>query len=110
VDGQAGRVRDLVARTHFENSMIDALLHREHTPYREVGHRAVAYTLERAGIAYTMDEVRQLVAQIVRLKPFPDVPRLSPPQGALPDRGALERRFPTCSRPRRPSTALPSTP
>ena len=24
-------------RTHFENSMIDALLHREHTPYREIG-------------------------------------------------------------------------
>jgi len=61
-------------RTHFENSMIDALLHREHTPYREIGHRAVAYTLERAGIAYTMDEVRHLVAQIERLKPFPDVP------------------------------------
>ena len=61
-------------RTHFENSMIDALLHRAHTPYREIGHRAVAYTLERAGIAYTMDEVRFLVAQIERLKPFPDVP------------------------------------
>jgi 2-haloacid dehalogenase len=61
-------------RTHFENSMIDALLHKEHTPYREIGHRAVAYTLERAGIAYTMDEVRYLVAQIERLKPFPDVP------------------------------------
>src|ERR1043166_7670890 len=61
-------------RTHFENSMIDALLHREHTPYREIGHRAVAYTLERAGIAYTMDEVRYLVAQIEQLKPFPDVP------------------------------------
>jgi 2-haloacid dehalogenase len=61
-------------RTHFENSMIDALLHREHTPYREIGHRAVAYTLERAGIPYTMDEVRYLVAQIERLKPFPDVP------------------------------------
>lgn len=61
-------------RTHFENSMIDALLHREHTPYREIGHRAVAYTLERAGIAHTMDEVRFLVAQIERLKPFPDVP------------------------------------
>ena len=61
-------------RTHFENSMIDALLHKEHTPYREIGHRAVAYTLERAGIAYTMDEVRFLVAQIERLKPFPDVP------------------------------------
>ena len=61
-------------RTHFENSMIDALLHREHTPYREIGHRAVAYTLERAEIPYTMDEVRFLVAQIERLKPFPDVP------------------------------------
>jgi 2-haloacid dehalogenase len=60
-------------RTHFENSMIDALLHREHTPYREIGHRAVAYTLERAGIAHTIDEVRFLVAQIERLKPFPDV-------------------------------------
>jgi len=61
-------------RTHFENSMIDALLHREHTPYREIGHRAVAYTLERAGIAHTADEVRFLVAQIERLEPFPDVP------------------------------------
>ena len=61
-------------RTHFENSMIDALLQREHTPYREIGHRAVAYTLERAGIAHTMDEVRYLVAQIEQLKPFADVP------------------------------------
>jgi 2-haloacid dehalogenase len=61
-------------RTHFENSMIDALLHKEHTSYREIGHRAVAYTLERAGIPHTMDEVRYLVAQIERLKPFPDVP------------------------------------
>ena len=61
-------------RTHFENSMIDALLQREHTPYREIGHRAVAYTLERAGIPYSMDEVRFLVAQIERLEPFPDVP------------------------------------
>ena len=24
-------------RTHFENSMIDALLGKEHTPYREIG-------------------------------------------------------------------------
>ncbi|MFO1321600.1 MAG: haloacid dehalogenase type II [Burkholderiales bacterium] len=61
-------------RTHFENSMIDALLQREHTPYREIGHRSVAYTLERAGIPYTMDEVRYLVAQIEQLKPFPEVP------------------------------------
>lgn len=61
-------------RTHFENSMIDALLHREHTPYREIGHRAVAYTMERAGIRFTEDEVRYLVGCIERLKPFPDVP------------------------------------
>lgn len=61
-------------RTHFENSMIDALLHREHTPYREIGHGAVAYTLERAGIAFDEQDVRSLVAAIERLMPFPDVP------------------------------------
>jgi 2-haloacid dehalogenase len=61
-------------RTHFEYSMIDALLHREHTPYREIGHRAVADTMARAGIPHTMDEVRGLVAQIERLQPFPEVP------------------------------------
>jgi 2-haloacid dehalogenase len=75
--GWSGRPDALVTwwrRTHFENSMIDALLHREHTPYREIGQRALAYTLERAGIAHTMDEVRFLVAQIERLRPFPDVP------------------------------------
>ena len=61
-------------RTHFENSMIDALLHKEHTSYREIGHCSVAYVLERAGIPYTMDEVRYLVAQIEKLRPFPEVP------------------------------------
>jgi 2-haloacid dehalogenase len=61
-------------RTHFENSMIDALLQKEHTPYREIGHRSVAYVLERAGIAYTMEEVRYLVGQIEKLRPFPEVP------------------------------------
>jgi 2-haloacid dehalogenase len=61
-------------RTHFENSMIDALLHREHTPYREIGHRSVAHVLDRAGISYSMDEVQYLVAQIECLKPFPEVP------------------------------------
>jgi 2-haloacid dehalogenase len=61
-------------RAHFENSMIDALLHREHTPYREIGHRSVAYVLERAGIAHTADEVRLLVAYIEKLRPFPEVP------------------------------------
>ena len=74
--GWNGRPDALVTwwrRTHFENSMIDALLHRDHTPYREIGRRALSYTLERAGIAHTQDEVRQLVAKIETLQPFPDV-------------------------------------
>lgn len=61
-------------RTHFENSMIDALLHKAHTPYREIGHAAVAYTMDRAGITYTPDEVRYLVGCIEQLRCFPDVP------------------------------------
>ena len=40
-------------RTHFENSMIDALLDRGHTPYRQIGHRAVSHVMDRCGIAYT---------------------------------------------------------
>jgi 2-haloacid dehalogenase len=75
--GWTGRPDSFVTwwrRTHFENSMIDALLHKEHTPYREIGHRAVAYTLERAGIPYSQDEVHYLVGCIEKLKCFPDVP------------------------------------
>jgi 2-haloacid dehalogenase len=62
-------------RTHFENSMIDALLHKAHTPYRDIGHAAVSYTMDRAGIEYTRDEVEYLVGSIERLKCFPDVPQ-----------------------------------
>ena len=61
-------------RTHFENSMIDALLHRAHTPYREIGHRAVAHVMDRAGIPHTREEVQYLVGEIEKLKPFPEVP------------------------------------
>jgi 2-haloacid dehalogenase len=61
-------------RTHFENSMIDALLHREHIPYRRIGEISVEYTLERAGIPHTAAEVSALVAEIEKLKPFPEVP------------------------------------
>jgi 2-haloacid dehalogenase len=60
-------------RTHFENSMIDALLDRGHTPYRQIGHRAVSHVMDRCKISYTQDEVRWLVSQIESLKPFPDV-------------------------------------
>ena len=74
--GWAGRPDALVTwwrRTHFENSMIDALLDRGHTPYREIGRRALTLTLERAGIPHSQDEVKRLVAQIEKLRPFDDV-------------------------------------
>ncbi|HEU4379763.1 MAG TPA: haloacid dehalogenase type II [Hyphomicrobiaceae bacterium] len=61
-------------RTHFENSMIDALLHKQHTPYREIGIRSVAFVLDRCKLCYTMDEVRALVAEIEKLECFPEVP------------------------------------
>lgn len=73
--GWQGNPNSLVTwwrRTHFENSMIDALIDRGHTPYREIGRRAVTLTLERAGIEHTQDEVKHLIAQIEKLRPFPD--------------------------------------
>jgi 2-haloacid dehalogenase len=60
-------------RTHFEDSMIDALCDRGHTPYRDIGHRAVSHVMQRAGIDYTQDDVKWLVSQIETLRPFPDV-------------------------------------
>ena len=72
-DGEAHRFVTWWRRTHFENSMIDALCDRGHTPYRQIGHRAVSFVMDRCGIAYTQDEVRWLVSEIEKLKPFPDV-------------------------------------
>jgi len=72
-EGDAHRFVTWWRRTHFENSMIDALCDRGHTPYRLIGQRAVAAVMDRAGIAYTDEEVEWLVAQIEALKPFPDV-------------------------------------
>ncbi len=72
-DGEASRFVTWWRRTHFENSMIDALCDRGHTTYRQVGHRAVSHVMDRAGITYTQDEVAFLVSQIETLKPFPDV-------------------------------------
>lgn len=60
-------------RTHFENSMIDALCDSGHTPYRQIGQRAVSHVMDRAGIRYTQDDVAWLVSQIETLKPFSDV-------------------------------------
>jgi 2-haloacid dehalogenase len=73
--GWAGDPSRLVTwwrRAHFENSMIDALLGRTHISYREIGRISLAYTLERAGVPHTQGEVKNLVAEIERLQPFPD--------------------------------------
>ena len=72
--GEPGSFVTWWRRTHFENSMIDALCDRGHTPYREIGHRAVSYVMDRSGLRYSDDEVRRLVSEIERLQPFPDVP------------------------------------
>ena len=74
--GWKGRPHQFVTwwrRTHFENSMIDALCDRGHTLYREIGHRSVAHVMDRAGLDYSTDEVHWLVAQIEKLRPFADV-------------------------------------
>ena len=73
-DTDPGRFVTWWRRTHFENSMIDSLCARGHTPYREIGHRAVDFTLERAGIQHSSEEVQMLVSEIEKLKPFPEVP------------------------------------
>lgn len=71
-------------RTHFENSMIDALCDRGHTSYREIGHRSVSHVMERAAIPYSREDAQWLVAQIEKLRPFPDV---------IEALGSLKRRF-----------------
>ena len=74
--GWQGRPHQFVTwwrRTHFENSMIDALCDRGHTLYREIGHRSVSQVMERAGISYTREDAEWLVAQIEKLRPFADV-------------------------------------
>jgi 2-haloacid dehalogenase len=72
-DNPASRLVTWWRRTHFEYSMIDALLHRDHTPYKEIGRQALNFTLDRAEVPHVMDEVVSLVAQIERLMPFPEV-------------------------------------
>ena len=72
-EGKAHRFVTWWRRRHFENSMIDSLCDHGHTPYREIGQRAVSYVMERCGIEYNEDEARWLVAEIEKLKPFPDV-------------------------------------
>ena len=91
-DGEPNSFVTWWRRTHFENSMIDALLDRGHTPYRQIGHRAVSYVMDRCGIAYTQDEVRWLVSRDREAE-------------ALPRRG--RRRSASCAA---PATSSPSCP
>jgi 2-haloacid dehalogenase len=73
--GWTGKPNSLVTwwrRTHFENSMIDALIDRGHTSYREIGRRALTLALERAEIPHTRAEVEALVGEIEKLQPFED--------------------------------------
>ena len=79
-------------RTHFENSMIDALLHTEHTPYREIGERSVAHVMDRAGIDHTKDEVRMLVQQSCGCDHFPSPAALDRLRTPLQAGRAVERR------------------
>jgi 2-haloacid dehalogenase len=72
-DGAPHRFVTWWRRTHFENSMIDSLCDRGHTPYREIGHRAVSYVMDRLNITYSQDEVRWLISLIETLRPFDDV-------------------------------------
>ena len=60
-DGEAHRFVTWWRRTHYENSMIDALCDRGHTLYRQIGHRAASHVMDRCGIEYSQDEVRWLV-------------------------------------------------
>jgi len=72
-EGEPHRFVTWWRRTHFENSMIDALCDGPHTPYREIGHAAVSHVMDRCGFDYSDDEVHWLVSEIERLKPFPEV-------------------------------------
>jgi 2-haloacid dehalogenase len=77
-EGSAHRFVTWWRRTHFENSMIDALCDGvggggDHTPYRVIGERAVSHVMDRAGIEYTPDQASWLVGCIEGLKPFDDV-------------------------------------
>ena len=72
-EGEPGRFVTWWRRTHFENSMIDALIDRGHTPYRQIGEGALSHVMDRCKIAYSQADVHALVAEIEKLKPFPDV-------------------------------------
>jgi 2-haloacid dehalogenase len=70
-DGKPNNFVTWWRRTHFENSMIDALCDRGHTPYRQIGQRAVSHVMDRCGIAYTEEEVSWLTQAVSRCSRCP---------------------------------------
>ena len=88
-------------RTHFENSMIDALLGPRTHAVSRIGERAVAFVMDRAGIAHTAHEVRALVAAIERLQPFPEVPAALDRLRGRYKLACCRTAIPTCWRQRR---------
>ena len=70
--GWDGKPNDFVTwwrRTHFENSMIDALCDRGHTPYRQIGHRAVSYVMDRFISSRTGRLMRKRKRSLVMIVP-----------------------------------------
>lgn len=58
---------------HFRDSLIDSLLPGPHTPFKVISRRALSYRLEEAGVEYTDGDVRGIIDQWNRLKPYREV-------------------------------------
>lgn len=58
---------------HFRDSLIDSLIDGPHTPFKEITRRALTYRLEQAGIEFTDEEVRDIVAYWRELGTYPEV-------------------------------------
>ena len=50
--------------------MIDSLIDNGHTPYRQIGHRAVSHVMDRAEIAYSQNDVSGLSRVLKNLNHF----------------------------------------
>jgi 2-haloacid dehalogenase len=57
----------------YQNIMMDTLLQKGRTPFRELLRRSLVFVLWEAGISFTEEEVASLVGEWERLHPYPDV-------------------------------------
>ncbi len=58
---------------HFRDSLIDSLIPGDHTPFKEISHRALRYRLEEAGVDYSIDDINRVIQGWNELAPYPDV-------------------------------------